>query len=58
MQPPKQIEIDRTTSSAILREFGERLQQTLPPAASLPLRLDHLIAELRKRDAKGDPSTS
>ena len=44
------VEIDRNTSVSILREFGERLQRDLPVEVSLPPRLNHLMAELRKRE--------
>ena len=45
------IDIDYKTSRSICDEVGERLQQDLSLEASpLPLYLDRLIDELRKRD--------
>jgi hypothetical protein len=44
--------IDRKTSRSICDAVGERLQQTLHPDSSrLSSHLQHLIDELRKRDA-------
>jgi hypothetical protein len=44
--------IDRKTSRSICDAVGERLQQTLRPDSSrLSSYLQHLMDELRKRDA-------
>ena len=44
--------IDRKTSRSICDAVGERLQRALPPDSSnLPGELQHLMDELRKRDA-------
>jgi hypothetical protein len=46
--------IDRKTSRSICDAVGERLQRDLRPETSrLSSRLEHLMAELRKRDEDG-----
>jgi hypothetical protein len=46
--------IDRKTSRSICNAVGERLQRDLRPETSrLSSRLEHLMAELRKRDEDG-----
>jgi hypothetical protein len=46
-------QIDRKTSRSICNAVGERLQQQLRPVDSeLPSHLAHLMAELRKQDAR------
>ena len=46
--------IDRKTSRSICDAVGERLQRDLRPDASrLSSYLEHLMAELRKRDEDG-----
>jgi hypothetical protein len=45
--------IDRKTSRLICDAVGERLQQSLRPDASrLPVHLEHLMDELRRRDSE------
>jgi hypothetical protein len=47
--------IDRRTSRSICQAVGERLQQTLrPDSTRLSSYLQHLLDELRRRDAGGD----
>jgi hypothetical protein len=47
-------QIDRKTSRSICEAVGERLQQNLRPLESeLPSHLEHLMDELRKKDASG-----
>lgn len=47
-------QIDRKTSRSICDAVGERLQQHLRPVESeLPSHLEHLMDELRRRDASG-----
>ena len=47
-------QIDRKTSRSICDAVGERLQQNLRPVESeLPSHLEHLMAELCRRDARG-----
>ncbi len=52
MKPNNQIsdEIDHATSRSICDEVGKHLRQDLSFEASLPLYLDRLISELRKRN--------
>jgi hypothetical protein len=46
--------IDRKTSRSICDAVGERLQRDLRPDTSrLSSHLEHLMAELRKRDEDG-----
>ena len=49
--------IDRKTSRSICDAVGERLQQTLRPDSShLSSYLQHLMDELRRRDAEDTSS--
>jgi len=50
-------QIDRKTSRSICDAVGERLQQTLRPDSShLSSYLQHLMDELRRRDADDQSS--
>jgi hypothetical protein len=52
-------QIDRKTSRSICDAVGERLQRSLRPESLLPSsHLDHLMAELRKRDSLDGLRTS
>ena len=51
--------IDRNTSRSICDAVGERLQQNLRPETAHPSTyLEHLMDELRKRDAHGSRKAS
>ncbi|WP_298880336.1 hypothetical protein [uncultured Bradyrhizobium sp.] len=43
-------QIDRRTSRSICDAVGERLQQSIRPEPRLPVHLEQLLNELRKRD--------
>ena len=52
-------QIDRKTCRSICDAVGERLQQNLRPDSSrLSSHLQHLMDELRRRDAEGRPMSS
>ncbi|WP_041801703.1 hypothetical protein [Rhodopseudomonas palustris] len=45
--------LDGRTSRSICRAIGEKLQQSMPPEPpKLPDQLAHLVAEMRRREAK------
>ena len=48
--------LDHKSSRAICDAVGERLQQVLRPESAGPSHLQHLVDELRRREADGPKS--
>jgi hypothetical protein len=46
----QQEQIDRKTLRSVCDGVGERLQQSMRPEPALPIHLQHLLDELRRRE--------